>query len=441
MPTDLSSPTEATELMDPASIARVKRYCWIVCGLLFLATTISYVDRMVFSVLAHDLQGRFHITEIQYGYLGSAFTLCYALSQLLSGPLLDRVGTRLGLLLAMILWSVASMTHAVCRTALQFFVARAALGISESPSFPGATKGVSEWFPAKQRGIAMGVVNAGSNVGVLVAVIVIPWLKVHFGWQAVFVMTGSFGFFWAAVWIPIYRNPVIRLRTHTAAGEPSPPIVKLRWRSLLTYRQAWAICLGKFFTDPSWWFYVAWLPKFMQERHGLDLIHIGPPLVIIYVMADIGSVCGGWISSDLLARGWSMNAARKTAMLLCAITALPLILAPHASSVWTASFLIGLATASHQGYSSNLFVLCSDFFPSNSVSTIAGMAGTFGYSGAMLLSALIGYILTWTHQSYNMIFAIAGLSYLTSLTVMHCVAPEFKAVEVPEPRASAFSDH
>jgi ACS family hexuronate transporter-like MFS transporter len=432
MPTDLSSPTEATELTDPAAAARVEMYRWIVCGLLFLVTTISYIDRMVFSVLARDLQNRFHISEIQYGYLGSAFTLCYALSQLLSGRLLDRIGTRLGLLLAMILWSVASMTHAACRTAAQFFLARIALGITESPTFPGVTKGISEWFPAKQRALAMGVINSGSNVGVLVAVILIPWIRERSGWQAVFLVTGSFGFLWAALWIPIYRNPVIR--PHTATGEPPPPITKLPWRSLFAYRQTWAICLGKFFTDPSWWFYVAWLPKFMQEHHGLDLIHIGPPLVIIYVMADIGSICGGWISSALLARGWTINAARKTAMLICAVTALPMIFASHASSVWTAAFLIGLATAAHQGYSSNLYALCSDFFPSNSVSSIAGMAGTFGYCGAMLISALIGYILTWTHQSYNIIFAIAGVSYLVSFGVMHWIAPEFNAVEIPQPR-------
>jgi ACS family hexuronate transporter-like MFS transporter len=427
MPTDLSSPTEATELT-AESLARGEMYRWVVCGLLFLATTISYVDRMVFSILAPDLQHRFHISEIQYGYLGSAFTLCYAFSQLLSGPLLDRIGTRVGYVLAMILWSVASMTHAMCRSAAQFFIARAALGISESPAFPGATKGIAEWFPTRQRAVAMGVINSGSNVGVLLAVIVVPLLMTRWGWQSVFLMSGSLGFVWAALWIPIYRNPPFAI--HAPGSEAPPPAARVRWRSLLTYRQTWAICLGKFLTDPSWWFYVNWLPKFMHEHHALDMIHIGPPLVIIYVMADIGSIFGGWLSSALLARGWSLNAARKTAMLICAICALPLILAPYASSVWTAAILIGLATASHQGYSSNLYTLCSDAFPTTAVSTVAGMAGTFGYTGAMLMSALIGYILTWTHQSYNIIFAIAGVSYLASLGVMQCVAPDFKAVEL-----------
>lgn len=425
MPTEDASSAVAAELTRSKSMARGDVFPWVICGLLFLATTISYIDRMVFSILAPDLQQRFHISEIQYGYLGSAFTFFYALSQLASGPLLDRIGTRIGFLLAMIVWSIASMAHATCRSALQFSIARAVLGIGESPAFPAAAKGTSEWFPAERRGVAMGVINSGSNVGVLMAAILVPWLMSRWGWQSVFLMTGGLGFLWAAVWIPIYRNPP---KIAAPGGTAPLPPARLRWASLLTHRQTWAICLGKFFTDPAWWFYVNWLPKFMHEHHALDIMHIGPPLLIIYLMADIGSVCGGWLSSALLARGWTVNAARKTAMLICAVCALPLILAPHVDNVWAASVLIGIATASHQGYSSNLFVLVSDAFPSTSVSTVTGMAGTSGYFGAMLMSTLIGYILTRTHQSYNIVFAIAGVSYLVSISVMHCVAPSFKAV-------------
>jgi len=435
MPTDLGVSTPEGQLIDAKAAARIGMYRWVVCGILFLATTISYIDRMVFSILAPDLQHRFHISEIQYGYLGSAFTFCYAFAQLLSGPFLDRIGTRVGYLLAMILWSTASMLHASCRGVAQFFVARAALGIAESPAFPGAAKGIAEWFPVKQRAVAMGVINSGSNIGVLLAVIMVPWLMTHWGWQSVFVVTGGLGFLWTALWIPIYRNPPI---SSPAAGQARPRTEPHhRWAALLTHRQTWAICLGKFCTDPSWWFYVNWLPKFMHEHHSLDIIHLGPPLLIIYMMADIGSIGGGWLSSAFLARGWSVNAARKTAMLICALCALPLIFAPHVSSVWTAAVLIGIATAAHQGYSSNLYILCTDAFPSTSVATVAGMAGTFGYSGAMMMSALIGYILTWTHQSYNIIFAMAAVSYLVSITVMHCVAPEFKAVEARQQAAPA----
>ncbi len=433
MSTGSDSPALTLQLDAPERDPRGKIFPWVICGLLFLATTISYIDRMVFSILAPELQKRFHISEIQYGYIGSAFTLCYAMSQLLSGPLLDRIGTRIGFLLAMILWSIASMSHALARSAMQFIVVRTALGVSESPAFPAATKGIAEWFPARQRGMAMGVVNSGSNVGVLLAAILVPWLTTRFGWQSVFLMTGVFGFAWAAIWIPIYRSP--RARQSPLAGqEMPPPPVRVRWRSLLTYRQTWAICIGKFLTDPSWWFYVNWLPKFMNEHHALDIMHLGPPLLIIYFMADIGSVCGGWISSSLLSRGWSVNAARKTAMLICAITALPLIVAPHVASVWVASLLIGMATASHQGFSSNLYTLVSDAFPTTSVSTVAGMGGTFGYSGAMLMSAIIGYILTWTHQNYNVIFAIAGVSYLVSLGAMQLILPSFEAVGEPRAR-------
>lgn len=423
MPTQLRSSATPADLTDAASVSRIEIFRWVICGLLFLATTISYVDRMVFSILAPELQQRFHISEIQYGYLGSAFTMFYSSSMLLAGPLLDRVGTRLGLLLAMVLWSTASMLHGACRSAAQFFIARAALGVTESPAFPGATKGIAEWFPSRQRATAMGVINCGSNIGVILAVLLVPWLMTRWGWQSVFVTTGTLGFLWAALWIPIYRNAPIPL----SISKTEAPAARLRWRALLRYRQTWAICLGKFFTDPSWWFYINWLPKFMHEHHSLDIVHLGPPLLIIYVMADAGSICGGSLSSVLLARGWSVNAARKTAMLICAIFALPLIFAPYVQNVWIASVLIGLATAAHQGFSSNLYVLCSDAFPSTSVSSIAGLAGTCGYAGAMLMSALIGYILTWTHQSYNTIFAIAGVSYLVAIAAVHLVAPSFKA--------------
>jgi ACS family hexuronate transporter-like MFS transporter len=429
MPIDVGSPTTASESTHPKPRARGDIYPWVVCGLLFLATTISYLDRTVLSILAPDLQKRFHISEIQYGYLGSAFTVCYALSQLLSGALLDRIGTRLGFLLAMICWSAASMAHAACRNTMQFFIARAALGVSESPAFPGAAKGIAEWFPADRRALAMGVINAGSNVGILIAAIMVPWLMSRWGWQSVFIMTGAFGFAWVLLWAPIYRNPVKPL---PADGEVLQPPAHVRWRSLLKYRQTWALCAGKIFTDPAWWFYVNWLPKFMNEHHSIDIAHIGPPLLIIYAMADIGSISGGWISSALLDRGWSVNAARKTAMLICALCALPMIGASHVSSVWIAAVLIGTATAAHQGYSSNLYALVSDAFPSNAVSTIAGMAGTCGYLGAMLMSALIGYILTWRHQSYDIVFTMVGVLYLASIIAMHAIAPSFGAVELPQ---------
>jgi MFS transporter, ACS family, hexuronate transporter len=415
--------------------ARIGRYRWVICALLFFATTINYVDRQVLGILSKDLKISIGWTEIQYGNIVATFNAAYALGLLLAGRLMDRFGTKIGYASALIFWSLAAMGHALARTPFGFGVARAALGIGESGNFPAAIKTVAEWFPKRERAFATGIFNAGSNVGAIVAPLTVPWIALNYGWQMAFILTGAIGFLWLAFWIPMYARPELHPRVskeelaYIQSDPPDPPAAKVPWLHLIPHRQTSAFAIGKYMTDPVWWFYLYWIPNFFRDQHGLDLTTIGPPLIVIYLVADVGSIGGGWLSSTFIKRGWSINRARKTAMLICALAVTPVIFASEVKSLWAAVAIIGLAAAAHQGWSANIFTTASDMFPRRAVGSVVGIGGMAGALGGATMAVGTGVILQTTGQNYSLIFVIAGTLYLVALLIIHLLAPRLQPIE------------
>lgn len=411
-------------------VSHVSRFRWVILGLVFFATTINYLDRMVMGILAPDLQKLYSITDKQYGYIQGAFALSYAFGQLICGGLLDRIGVKLGFAVALTGWSVASIAHAFARGPWGFGIARCLLGVAESPNFPAATKTLSEWFPKRERAFAFGFVNAGTNMGAILAPLVVPWLAVNYGWQWAFVGTGAVGLFWLFFWIPLYKSPQEHPRVSPAElahiqSDPPEPSEKIPWLRLFTYRGAWAFALGKFLTDSMWWFFMAWFPKFLNTHHNLNLLKIGLPLVVIYLLADAGSIAGGWLSSSMIKRGASVNRARKTALFICALGVLPIMFSQNISDLWAGVLVLGLATAAHQGFSSNLYTLVSDMFPRRSVASVAGFGGTFGYFGGFLFAILVGHLVEG-RGNYTVPFVIAGSAYIVAFAVIQLLAPNIQ---------------
>ena len=435
---------------------------WGICALLFFATTLNYIDRQVIGILKPELAKQLGWNEIDYSNIVFAFQVAYAIGYAGAGRLIDRMGVRLGYALAVLFWSLAAMAHALTRlipvetklgdwvssasqtsghwllmipmTVLGFSAARFALGLAEGGNFPAAIKTVSEWFPRKERALATGIFNAGSNVGALVAPLLVPWLTITFGWPTAFLATGALGFLWIAAWWPLYQSPEKHSRVSPAElayihSDPPDPVVKIPWLSLLRYRQTWAFIVGMFLSSPIWWFYLYWIPDFLNKKYGLDLLHLGPPLVAIYLMTDVGSIGGGWLSSWLLKRGWSVNAARKTAMLVCALCVVPVFAASSVSHLWVATFLVGLAASAHQGFSANLYTLVSDTAPRKVVSSIVGIGGMAGAIGGMFIAKLAGYILQWTGE-YRLLFLIAACAYLVNLSLIHLLNPRLEPMKL-----------
>jgi ACS family hexuronate transporter-like MFS transporter len=393
------------------------------------------MDRQVLGVLKTVLQHDLHWNEIDYSNLVFAFQAAYAVGMIVVGRLIDRVGTRVGYALAMVFWSLASMGHAIGSSFVSFIIARSALGFGEAGVFPASIKTVAEWFPRKERALATGIFNAGTNVGAIITPLVVPWITIHWGWRSAFVLTGALGFVWLIFWLLLYRKPEEHPRLSKAeldyiCSDPSvPTTTKTKWVSLIPLRQTWAFVAGKFLIDPIWWFYLFWVPDFLQRKHGVAFIRIGVPILVIYLMADVGSVAGGWFSSWLIHRGKSVNIARKSAMLLCAICVVPIIFAYRVDSMWGAVLLIGLAAAAHQGFSANLFTLTSDTFPAQAVGSVVGMGGMAGAIGGMLIAKIVGYTLQWT-GSYMVPFLIAGFAYLTALAIIQILAPKLEPVKI-----------
>jgi ACS family hexuronate transporter-like MFS transporter len=412
----------------------IGRYRWRICALCFFATTINYVDRQVLGVLAPELQRVIGWNEIQYSNLVNSFQAAYAIGLLVAGGFMDRVGTRIGYAVAIGVWSLATMGTALVSTVLGFGVARFVLGIGESGNFPAAIKTVAEWFPKKERALATGIFNSGANIGAVIAPIVVPWLTVHYGWQAAFLVTGSLSALWLIPWLIMYRPPqrhpsVSKAELSYILSDPAEPVEKIPWLKLLAHRQTWAFVIGKFMTDPIWWFIMFWLPKFLNARYGLSLTQLGWPLVIVYNMSTLGSVAGGWLSARFLKRGWTMNRSRKTAMLICALTVTPIMFAATASRLWMAVALVGLATASHQGWSANLFTLPSDMFPKRAVGSVVGIGGFGGAVGGMVIATFTGLVLQFT-GSYVPMFIIAGTVYLIALGIIHWLTPRLEPAEI-----------
>jgi ACS family hexuronate transporter-like MFS transporter len=422
-----TEPKQTAEFAPSVTPKPATRFRWVILGLLFFATTVNYLDRMVMGILAPDLQKLYSISDVQYGLIQSAFAIAYACGQLVSGAILDIIGVRAGFALALIAWSAASICHAFAHGPLSFRLARAFLGVAESPNFPACTKTISEWFPRKERAFAFGFVNAGTNMGALLAPMTVPWLATRFGWQWAFAGTGAIGLIWLLFWLPIYKSPakhpgVSASELAYIQSDPPETTVKIPWITLFAYRGAWAFAIGKFLTDSMWWFFMTWFPKFLHDKHGLSLLTIGLPLIVIYLMADLGSVAGGWLSSSMIKHGSTVNRARKTAFVVCALAMIPVFFAQTITSLWPAVLVLGLATAAHQGYSSNLYTLVSDLFPRQAVGSVAGLGGTAGYFGASLFQVAVGYMVQKT-GSYQSPFVCAASAYLLATIVIHAFVP------------------
>ena len=419
-------------------------YRWGICLLLFAATAINYLDRQVLSILAPSLQKSLNWSELDYGHIVVAFQLAYAVALPAAGRLIDRIGTRAGYAVFVALWSLASLSHTLARSAFGFGVARFALGLTEAGNFPAAIKTVAEWFPRKERALATGIFNAGSMVGAVIAPALVPWIAAAWGWRSAFLVLACFDFAWLAIWWLTYRCP-----EETACLDPEElqyikndqvveTPVRLRWSQLLRYRAVWAFAIGKFLSDPVWWFFLFWLPKFLGSQYGLDLSAMRLPLMVIYAVSAAGSIGGGWVCGRLIASGWSLNAARKCVMLFCALAVVPVCLAVNAGSLWLAVAAISLATAAHCGWMANLFSLVSDVFPAQTVASVTGIGTTAGSIGGMLLAESAGWLL---HRSgsYWPLFAIASGSYVLAWLIVHLLVPRIEPVafEVPSPEASA----
>jgi MFS transporter, ACS family, hexuronate transporter len=413
---------------------RIGHLRWGICALLFFATTINYVDRAVLGILAPTLRGEIGWTDGDYGRISAAFTLAYAIGFLFAGWFIDRVGTRIGYAVYLTVWSLAAAAHALAATPISFGVARFALGLGESGNFPAAIKTVAEWFPRRERAFATGVFNAGSNVGIIVAPLVVPWLTLNWSWKVAFAATGLVGLVWTLFWWPLYRTPAEHPRLGPGEREyiesdPPEPATRISWSQVVRYRQAWAFAVGKFLTDSVWWFYIFWFPLFMADTFGIDLRNIGLPMVTVYLLADVGSVGGGWLSSNLLKQGWTPNAARKTAMLVCALLILPVIMAPRVENAWIAVWLVGLAAAAHQGFSANIFTITSDMFPKHAIGTVVGFGGFAGAMGGFLMNLGAGWFRE-NQGSYVTMFTIAGVAYLIAIAAIHLLAPRLERVRV-----------
>src|SRR5216684_3369890 len=434
-----ASPTQTTATAEsepalPKAPSGPGYFRWVICTLLLFGTTKNYMDRNVLGVLNKTLQHDLGWSEIDYSNLVVSFQAAYALGMVVVGRLIDKLGTRLGYALAMVFWSLASMGTALGSSLKSFAVSRVALGLGEAAVFPASIKAVAEWFPKKERALATGIFNSGTNVGAMLAPVVVAWISLRWGWRGAFLGIGALGFVWLVFWLLIYRKPEEHPRVSSAElnyirSDPQAAAGKIKWAALLPLRQTWAFVLGKFLTDPIWWFYLFWVPGFLQSQHGLALTRIGAPIVVIYLLSDVGSVAAGWLSSSMIKRGSTVNAARKIAMLICAIGVAPVVFAYRVQGTWSAVFLIGMAAACHQGFSANLFTLTSDMFPARAVGSVVGIGGMAGAIGGLFIATVVGHVLQWT-GSYRVHFLIAGSAYLLALIIIHALVPRMEPAKI-----------
>jgi ACS family hexuronate transporter-like MFS transporter len=437
-PTEESASTATGAVMAAVGelTGRVGKRRWLICALLFFAATINYIDRQVFGIITTDETFRATIgwNPVEYGWIQTAFQAAYGLGLLLVGTLMDKFGTRKGFSFAMIFWSAAAMAHALARSAFGFGIARVALGLGEAGNFPASIKTVAEWFPKKERALATGIFNSGTNIGAIIAPLTVPIIAITYGWQWAFILTGAIGFIWLIFWLLIYRKPeedpkLSRAELAHIKSDPEEPAREIPWARLIPHRQTWAFAVGKFLTDPIWWVWLFWLPPFLNDKFGLDITKLGPPLIVIYLLADVGSIGGGWLSSNFIKRGWSVNSGRKLSMLICALCVLPVIFATSTSNLWVSVLLIGLAAAAHQGWSANIFTIVSDMFPRQAVGSVVGFGGMTGAVGGMILQASVGYIRQFT-GSYFSVFIIAASAYLVALLIIHLLAPKLEPANI-----------
>jgi len=406
--------------------------------MLFAATSINYVDRQIIGVLKPTLQLEFGWTESSYGDIVFWFQAAYALGYLGFGRVIDKIGARLGYAAVVVLWTAAHMAHALVSSVGGFIAVRFALGLGESGNFPAGLKAIAEWFPKQERALATGIFIAGTNVGAIITPLIVPFITYRWGWRAAFIVTGSFSLVWLILWLKIYRRP--QEHAKVGAGElafinsdssanPDAPraVTDMTWRRLLRVPETWAYAIPRFLIDPIWWMFLFWLPDFFAKRYNLDLAHFGPPLVVVYLVSDAGSISGGWLSSRLIRSGSSVNRARKLTMLLASVLVLPVMFAMYADNLWLAVAIVGAATAGHQAFSATLYTLPSDVFPKQAVGTVVGIGGTAGAIGGMLMAKYAGWVLDGI-GSYTPIFIVAGSVYILALIVVHSLSPRLKPV-------------
>ncbi|HWZ70761.1 MAG TPA: MFS transporter [Casimicrobiaceae bacterium] len=414
------------------------RYRWVICAMLFAATSINYVDRQIIGVLKPTLQLEFGWTESSYGDLVFWFQAAYALGYVGFGRVIDKIGARLGYAAAVALWTAAHIAHAMVSTVGGFIAVRFALGLGESGNFPAGLKAIAEWFPKQERALATGILVAGTNIGAIMTPLIVPFITYRWGWRAAFIVTGSFSLIWLILWLRIYRRP--QEHSKVSAGElayinsdsPANPdgpraVTNMTWRALLRVPETWAYALARFLIDPIWWMFLFWLPDFFVKRYNLDLEHFGPPLVVVYLVSDAGSISGGWLSSRLIRLGYTVNRARKLTMLLASVLVLPVMFAMYADNLWLAVAIVGVATAAHQAFSATLYTFPSDVFPRQAVGTVVGIGGTAGAIGGMLMAKYAGWVLDGI-GSYTPIFIVAGSVYILALIVVHSLSPRLKPV-------------
>lgn len=431
------------------SAPKIKNYRWLIVVLLFTATTINYLDRQIIGLLKPILEKEFTWSETDYARIIMAFTAAYAIGLLALGWLIDKIGTKKGYSITIVFWSAAGMLHALARSAFGFGLARVGLGLGEGGNYPAAVKTVAEWFPKKERALATGLFNAGTSVGVVVALLLVPWILTRYGWQEVFWITGALGFVWLIFWLLFYDIPAQQKRLTTeeyeyivngqekeeqTAGEKS----KVNWIKLFAFPQTWAYITGKGLIDPIYWFFLFWLPSYFASTFSLDLKKPSLELMLIYTATTVGSISGGWFSSQLINRGWPVIKARKTVILVIAFLELSVLLIQFATDVWVAVGLISFAVALHQAWATNVFTLPSDLFPKQAVSSIVGIGGMAGAVGGIFFPMLIGSILD-TYKAagnlaggYNIIFTICGCTYLIAWLIIHVLTRKSKMLELAE---------
>lgn len=472
-----SRSASAVAIAGGSATGRIGSYRWRICALLFFATTLNYMDRQVLALLKPVLQDPIRgigLTEIQFATIVSIFSAAYAIGLLIAGPLIDRFGTRVGYAAALIVWTLASMGHALVRfsfvtTPLQslakglsvllihthlfrsgswitnigdvsgavigFAIARFVLGLGEAGNFPAAIKAVAEWFPAKERALATGVFNSGTNIGATIAPFIVGFVLYRLGWQWAFLTTSVFAATWVVLWLMVYTSPARAAKLSSAElayirSDPPQSTTKIAWAHLFPHRQTWAFLMGKVLTDPIWWFYLYWLPGYLNARYGLTITKMGLPLLVIYNMCTFGSVFGGWLPSKFLSCGWSLNRARKTSMLIYAVAIVPIVFVGMVHTLWQSVALISLATAAHQAWSANLFTLASDMFPRRAVASVVGIGACGGSISMMFFGLFIGFILQTTHGNYVPVFILAGSAYLVAILAIHALAPRLEVAQI-----------